>query len=239
MKRQLRALVVDDLSLARARVRRLLSAHDDIEVVGEAADAASATDLVVELRPDLLMLDINLPGLSGLDLARSLSASLRPLIVFLTAHAEHALPSWQVGAVDYLLKPVGEDRLALAMDRVRAALAATRRNAAADIPPLVIRDGLQTDFVALADIDYVDVAGHYLCVHVGQRTHLLRGALADLARQIAPAGFVRVHRSVLVPTAAIVAISGRRNGDADLTLRCGAVVPMSRSYRAAIGDLGT
>ncbi len=196
MKRHLRVLVVDDLPLARARVCRLLTAHNDIQVVGEAAEAATATQLVVELRPDLLMLDINLPGLSGLDFARSLSVSLRPLIVFLTAHAEHALPSWEIGAVDYLLKPVAEDRLALAMERVRAVLTGTPRNAASDFRPLVIRDGVKTDFVAPADIDYIDVAGHYLCVHVGQRTHLLRGSLADLARQMIPAGFVRVHRSV-------------------------------------------
>lgn len=238
MTRPIRTLVVDDLPLARSRVRRLLSAHDDIEVVGEAADAATATHQVVELHPHLLMLDINMPGLSGLDLARSLSVSLRPSIVFLTAHAEHALPSWEVGAVDYLLKPIGEERLALALDRVRAVMATTPRSAVADAPPLAIRDGMHTDFVSPADIDYVDVAGHYLCIHVGRRTHLLRASLADLARQLGPSGFVRVHRSVLVPTDAVIAVSGRRNGDGNLTLRCGAVVPLSRGYRAAIDNIG-
>ena len=230
----IRAVIVDDLELARARVRRLLGAHDDIAVSGEAADAAQATTLVLALRPTLLMLDINMPGLSGLDLARTFSDTIRPLIIFLTAHAEYALPSWEVGAVDYLLKPVGEDRLALALDRARAILIARPDGSSTEATPVVVRDGARTSFVAPADIDYVDVAGHYLCVHVGPVTHLLRASLSELTQQLAPAGFVRVHRSVIVPARSIVALRRRRNGDADLTLRCGAVVPMSRAYRGVI-----
>ena len=235
----IRALIVDDLGLARDRVRRLLGPHADVAVVGEAADAAAATALVLETRPDLLMLDIAMPGMSGLDLARSFTNGARPLVVFLTAHAEHAVPSYDVGAVDYLLKPVDGGRLALALDRVRAALSRrSDRDGDGGVPPVSAPDGARTTYVAVVDIDYVEVAGHYLCLHVGRETHLLREPLVAFAERLAPAGFVRVHRSVLVRPCDVVEVTRRRNGDADLTLRCGAVVPMSRAYGGGLNLAG-
>ncbi len=222
----MRALLVDDVPLAREKLRHLLAAHADISIVGEAGDIVQARDLVARTPVDLLLLDIHLPGDNGLQLAEQL-AKRAPLIIFVTAHAEHAVASYAVDAVDYLLKPLAADRLAVALERARR-----RLRAHGDAPqPLCIRNGGNVDYIALQDIDYIDNAGHYACVHVGRQVHLLRESIGRLAAQLAAAGFVQIQRAVIVNRNRIRALEPRHNGDATVILVDGTRLPLSRLYR--------
>ncbi len=228
----IRTLVVEDAPLARAALLRLLAAHPDVELVGEAASATDGLELAETLTPALIFLDIQLPDFDGIELARRLPAP-RPALVFLTAFPQHALPAFEVEALDYLLKPASADGLARALDRVRRALAPPPQAAAAGLAHLEIRDNGRTRFVPLTAIDHVDAAGHYLCVHVGHDVHLLRTPIAELAQRLG-AAFVRTHRSALVRVDRIAAIVDRRNGDGDVELTSGGRVPLSRSYRVEV-----
>lgn len=227
----IRTLLVEDAPLARAGLRRLLAAHDDISVIGEVATLADGLAQANALQPDLAFLDIELPDGTGLMLAEQLGPS-RPALIFLTAFAEHALPAFGVEALDYLLKPATELDVARALDRVRRMSA---RNVVDTAHPthLEIRDGTRTSFVALNTIDRVDAAGHYLCVHAGGEVYLLRTPMAELIDRLG-AAFVRIHRSSVVRVDQVVAINGRRNGDGDVRLASGAVIPLSRTYRAVL-----
>ncbi|MEG1680639.1 MAG: response regulator, partial [Stenotrophomonas sp.] len=148
----IRTLMVDDVALARDKLRHLLAAHPDIQVVGEASSITQARSLLATEQVELLLLDIQLPDEDGLQLARSLPAPA-PAIIFTTAHAEHALASYELGAVDYLPKPLDAGRLAVALDRLRRHLA---REVINPLTPLCIRNGSRTDYVSPADIDYID-----------------------------------------------------------------------------------
>lgn len=228
----IRTILVEDAPLAREALVRLLKAHPDVELVGEAASASEGLALAAALSPALMFLDIQLPDLDGIELARRLPEP-RPALVFLTAFAEHALPAFEVEALDYLLKPANAEGLARALDRVRRALG--RPVALSGVSPehLEIRDGSRTLFVPLTAIDHIDAAGHYLCVHVERDVHLLRVPMAELVERLGPA-FVRTHRSALVRVDRIAAITDRRNGDGDVALIGGGRVPLSRNYRAEV-----
>ncbi len=225
----IRTLLIDDVALAREKLRHLLGPHADIQIVGEAPSIAQARSLLATEQVELLLLDIELPDEDGLQLARSLPAPA-PAIIFTTAHTEHALTSYELGAVDYLPKPLDANRLAIALDRLRRHLAHGTNNPHA---PLCIRNGSRTDYVSPADIDYIDSAGHYACLHVGKQVHLLRDSIGRLAEQLAPAGFVQVQRAVIVNCARVRGLLPRRNGDATLELLDGTQLPLSRLHRAA------
>lgn len=225
----IRTLLIDDVALARDKLRHLLGAHLDIQIVGEACSIAEARALIAATQVDLLLLDIQLPDEDGLQLARTLPAPT-PAIIFTTAHAEHALASYELGAIDYLPKPLDASRLAVALDRLRRHLA---REVINPLAPLCIRNGNRSDYVSPANIDYIDSAGHYACLHVGTQVHLLRESIGRLAEQLAPAGFVQVQRGVIVNCARVRSLLPRRNGDATLELLDGAQLPLSRSHRDA------
>ena len=226
-----RAAIVEDVPLARERLRRMLEAHPGIRLVGEAGDMTTGAALLKSAAPDLVFLDVTLPDGEGPDLIRALAPDARPLIVFLTARADHAVPAFELEAVDYLLKPVGEAELARAVGR---ALRRLSPEGAIVETHVAIRNGRRTDLIPVAAIDHVEVAGHYLCLHAGGEVHLLREPAATFAERFARAGFVRCHRSALVRLGAIQRLEERRNGDADLILESGARVPLSRTFRPAL-----
>ncbi|WP_296246292.1 LytTR family DNA-binding domain-containing protein [uncultured Stenotrophomonas sp.] len=225
----IRTLLIDDVALAREKLRHLLGAHADIQIVGEAPSIAQARSLLAAEPVELLLLDIQLPDEDGLQLARSLAAPA-PAIIFTTAHAEHALASYELGALDYLPKPLDANRLAVALHRLRRHLARETIN---PLAPLCIRNGNRSDYVSPTDIDYIDSAGHYACLHVGKQVHLLRESIGRLAEQLAPAGFVQVQRAVIVNCARVRCLLPRRNGDATLELLDGTQLPLSRLHRDA------
>jgi two-component system LytT family response regulator len=224
----IRAAIIDDVRLARERVRLYLHRELDIAIVGEAADGANALALLEAQKPDLVFLDIALPDIDGVELMARLPEGERPSVIYLTAHENRAVDAFDLAAVDYLLKPFSRERFARALGRARRNLSMT--SAAPTSGHLAVKDGARVDLVPVATIDYIDAAGHYLCLHVGIHVHLLRMSLTDLHSQLDPKCFVRVHRSAIVQLDRIVAIQNLRNGDGELTLRDGARLNLSRTY---------
>jgi two-component system LytT family response regulator len=229
----MRVLVVDDEGPARRRLARMLAALAGVEVVGEAEDGLAARECIAALAPDLVLLDIHMPGLDGLTLAET---TPMPAIVFVTAHAEHAVRAFELAAVDYLLKPVTAERLALAVDRARARLG-TDRDAIAHVlpaardatiaPRLAAKDGASTRLFELADITRLFAADKYVVLVHDGREYLLERSLNDLERALATFGFVRVHRAELVNLAAVRALNVE-GGLAHVALRDGQTASVSR-----------
>ena len=235
----LRTLIIDDVPLARERVRLYLADEPDIAVVGEAANGREAVRTIASLAPDLVFLDVQMPDFDGFEVMKRIHHDLMPVIVFLTAHDEYALKAFEVNALDYLLKPFDRERFAQALNRARAQIRLRRGEKALEESPsylqrLAVREKGRTDVVAMQDIDYIDVAGHYLCVHVGKHVHLIRGGIGDLEKQLDPKEFVRAHRSAIVRLDRIKSLSGKRNGDCDIVLVNGTVIPLSRTHRDAV-----
>lgn len=225
----IRTLIVDDISLARARLIRLLASEPDVTIVGEASTLEAALERANVGDVDLILLDIGLPDGSGLDLVQHLE-ELVPHIVFITAYSAHAVRAFETGALDYLLKPVDPDRLQLAMRRVRERLDGKVERTVR----LAVQSGNRTVYLLPADIDYVDVAGHYVCIHVGKDTYLRRDSMASLAEALEPSGFLRIHRSSLVNVRRIAALRSARNQDALLELTDGTILRVSRQFRTQL-----
>lgn len=232
MTRPLSVLLVDDVALARHRLRALLARIPQVRVDAEAASLDQARQMLLGRRFDLLLLDLLLPDGRGWELPAQ-QPSLAAHTVFVTALPQHALHAFELGVADYLLKPVAMLRLQEAITRARR-LAGLGDDGESDAQALPVPAAGGTQYVPLAQIDYIDMAGHYACVHVGQRLHLLREPIARLAERLAPAGLLRVHRSVLVNPLRVQSIVERHNGDALLELAGGVQVPVSRSYRSAL-----
>jgi two-component system, LytTR family, response regulator len=227
----LKLLIVDDEPPARARLRRLLAAFDDIQVAGEAGDAAEALAQCAALQPDALLLDIRMPGTDGLDLAASLPDP-RPAVIFVTAYGDHALAAFDAAALDYLLKPVAPERLAQALERLRQRRAAMPR----PVPQrLLIPDRERLHVVPLEQITWLEAADNYVIVHTPDRAPLLRRTLASLLADLGP-GFVQTHRSAAVALAQVQQVSALEGGEARVLLRDGSQVRCSRQRRAALMD---
>lgn len=236
----IRTVIVDDVELARERVRQYLSGEDDIEVVGEAGTGAEAVRLIARLAPDLVFLDVKLPDFDGFAIAAKLP--VKPVIVYLTAHDDQALKAFEAGALDYLIKPFDRERFERALNRARMQIGLAQIGLKSAAPQagcdylkrLAIKDRDRTDVVATSEVDYIDVAGHYLCVHVGRQVHLIRGTLSELEDKLDPAEFARIHRSAIVRLDRVKSLVARRNGDSDLLLADGARLVMSRNYGEAV-----
>jgi two-component system LytT family response regulator len=184
--------------------------------------------------PDVAFLDVELPDFDGFEILRRLPSASRPVAIFLTAHGEQALEAFDVSAGDYLAKPFSRERFARALNRAREQLRLRRGAATAPreyLTRLAIREGQRADVLELRDVDYIDVGGHYLCIHVGRNVHLLRGQLADIEERLDPADFARIHRSAIVRLDRVKSLIARTNGDGDIILRDGRTLPLSRTYR--------
>lgn len=257
----IRILIVDDESLARKGLQLRLEALPDVEILGECGDGRSALNMVTELKPDLIFLDIQMPGMSGFDVVSNLQQDNMPLIVFVTAFDQYALEAFDVHAVDYLLKPIDTDRLAGALNRARDHLA--QKGAVTDKQRLLeliisitgksehsvsqllkdhsgfksypdrlaIKDGGETTLVEMKDIDWVDAAGDYMCIHENDRTHVMRITMKELEEKLDPARFQRVHRSTIVNLDRVQKVCSHMNGEFYLLLQNDASVKMSRSYK--------
>ena len=228
---RLRVLVVDDVQLARQRLERLLAAEPDVELVGSCADAVAALEALAGARPDLLLLDVEMPEIDGFGLLARLPAGMRPEVVFVTAYDQHAVRAFDVHAVDYLLKPVEPERLHAALARVRQRLAA--RGTAADAR-LLVRDGDGTQVLAMAQIDWIEAAGNYLCIRSLGRTHVQRCTLAQMEKRLDPRLFQRIHRSRIVNVERIARLVPQFNGDHTVVLHDGTELALSRTWRDAL-----
>lgn len=225
----MRVLIVDDEPPARARLRRLLEAVADIEVVGIAQDGEDALGQVAACAPDAIFLDVQMPGASGLDVAASLPDPA-PAVVFVTAFDQYAVQAFDAAAVDYLLKPVEPERLARALQRLRERVGEPARPAPAK---LLIPDRGRTHVVPVGEILWLEAADNYVVVHTTDRAPLMRRTLAGLLDDLGD-GFVRTHRSAAVALAHVTAVDPLEKGDATIVLRGGVAVPCSRQHRPAV-----
>ena len=261
----LTTIIVDDESLARRGLKLRLAELKGVEVLAECKNGREAISAIRELEPDLVFLDIQMPGLDGFDVVRELQSDDMPLIVFVTAFDQYAINAFDVHAVDYVLKPVDESRLEEAVERARTRLIDSttdnqkqrllevivdltgksesaiqemlQTDEAVFPDKLTIKDGAEVTLVATHDIDWVDAAGDYMCVHAQGVTHVMRSTMKDLEAQLDPATFLRIHRSTLVNVARVVKLSSHINGEFFLTLDCGARLKMSRTYKDKVAHL--
>jgi DNA-binding LytR/AlgR family response regulator len=225
----IRVLLVDDEPLARQRLRQMLADHADISVAGEAEHVDQARELVRSERPDLILLDIRMPGADGFALIDGLHLTPMPYIIFVTAYAEHAVEAFDAEAVDYLLKPFDEERLARALERARAAIA--RRGPQRHLERFAVTVGQLTRYVAAKEVDWIEGHGNYAKLHVGKGTHLVRTTLAALEQELDPACFTRVHRSAIIALDRVRELRSLGGGEYRVLLTDGTQVPMSQRYR--------
>jgi len=237
----IRALIVDDEPLARDRVRRLLADHADVEVVGESPDGPSAVHAVRNLQPDLLFLDVMMPGKDGFDVLDEL-ADAPPAVIFLTAYDRYAIRAFDACAIDYLLKPFDEERFAVAVERAKRALAAPASNAVATALPLPLAKGplrrlvVKTTkgrlrFVKTVDVAWVAAEGNYARVHVAGSDYLLRETLTAFETQLDKESFVRIHRSTIVNLDHVRELEPLSHGQYAVVLDEGTRLTLSRRFR--------
>jgi two-component system LytT family response regulator len=240
------AFIADDEPIARAGLRRMLEMTDRVDVIGEAATGTAAVEGIDRLRPDLVFLDIRMPGLLGTEVPARLTH--RPFIVFTTAHAEHAVAAFALGAVDYLLKPFGAVRLAQTLERVRGAFGEEGAVAPFDrlgetlgkgpLTRIFVRAGAAIVPVPVASIRWFEADGDYVTAHGEQGRHVLSLPLAHLEARLDPRRFVRIHRTHLVNLDHVVAF--RRHGKGGMTaeLRDGTRLAVSRARAQELRRLG-
>ncbi|HEY0928972.1 MAG TPA: LytTR family DNA-binding domain-containing protein [Gemmatimonas sp.] len=243
---KVRTFLADDEPVARAGLRAMLGAFEWVDVVGEAADGASAVQQIETLRPELVFLDVQMPALLGTDVLRQLT--WRPYVIFTTAFSEHAVTAFELGAVDYLLKPFGPSRLTAAMQRVQSAIgepapvdAVERLSGALSGGPinrLFVRIGGALVPLPVERVSRFEADGDYVIAHVEQARHLLRLSLARLEERLDRARFVRVHRAHLVNLESVRAFKPDTRGNLEAVMLDGARVPVSRSRAQEIRSLG-
>ncbi|MEZ5065806.1 MAG: response regulator [bacterium] len=248
----LRVVIVDDESLARSRVRDLLAREADVEIVGEADGGAPAIEMIRRTRPDLVLLDVQMPEVDGFDVLEALDddeADL-PEVIFVTAHDGHALRAFDAHALDYLLKPFRDERFRDALDRARAAIVHdSRRRLAQSIrrllgresgepvrDHLVVRSPGRVRLVPLDTIDWIESAGNYVMLHCGKESHLLRETMTELENRLDDTRWIRVHRTALVRLERVREVRVSPSGDGRIRLDNGVEVPLSRRYRKRFED---
>jgi two-component system, LytTR family, response regulator len=252
VKDPIRVLVVDDEAPARAALRRMLSDDAEVEVVGCCSDGKEALAAIRTSPPEVVFLDVRMPGLDGFQVMQA-AGPRPPRVVFVTAHAGHALEAFDVEAVDYVLKPFDDDRFARALARAKAAARADRTlalaaklsaevsGAAPEAPryleriAIPDRDGVRV--VPIEEVDWIEAQDYYAEVHSGGRGYLLRRSLKQLEERLDPRRFARVHRSAIVNVARIQSLRPATHGERDLVLRDGTQLKLSRMYRDRLAEL--
>jgi two-component system LytT family response regulator len=252
----LRVMLVDDEPLGRERLRNLLSREPGVTIAGEAANGEEAVESIRRLRPDLVFLDVQMPGLTGFGVLERLGADAPPAVIFVTAHDQFALKAFEVHAVDYLLKPFDRERFQRALqragDRLRSAqpddlsarltamLAHLQPATAVPKPPerIAVKSGGRVTFVNVADIDWVGSADNYVELHVGDHSHLLRDTMAATEVRLPADKFVRISRTAIVNTERVKELQPLFHGEYSVTLKNGVKLTLSRSHRDQLARLG-
>lgn len=249
----IRAVLVDDEPPARRKLRHLLASEIDISIVGEAGSGAEAVELLNRVQPDLAFLDIQLPDCTGFDVVESLQARDRTHLIFITAHDSYAVKAFEVSAVDYLLKPVEPSRFAQSLTRIRRTLDAPASSQIASrldelvsalradpayVRRLLVQEGERSLFVEVNRIDWLESARNYVCIHCGDRTHVLRSSLESVAAKLDPSVFRRINRSEIVNLDRVAEVRSWFHGDQKIILKSGEELSWSRRYRTgSIADL--
>lgn len=261
----IRTIIVDDESLARRGLAIRLQDYADIEIVAQCKNGREALEAIQTHSPDLVFLDIQMPGIDGFEVVRNIQTESMPLIVFATAFDHYAVDAFQVHAIDYVLKPVDAKRLDLAIGRVRQHLEQSIANnqkqrlldlisnITGETPSTIkdmlvkdsektspypekisIKDGSETSLVTTRDIDWIDAAGDYMCLHADDKVHVLRSTMKKIEEKLDPKLFQRIHRSTIVNLEKIEKVCSHINGEFFIIVKGGARLKMSRSYRDKI-----
>ena len=229
------ALVVDDESLARSNLTVLLRADPDMACVTECGSGMEAVEEIRKSKPDLVFLDVQMPECGGFDVLELLGNDL-PIIIFVTAHDEYALRAFEAGALDYLLKPFDNARFGRALNRAKDKLAHYAPSAPRPAQRLVIKNRTQVLFLNIADIDWIEAAGYYACVHVGSDTHIIRRTLLDLEQDLGGERFSRIHRSVIVNLDRIQGLEVQNGGEYEVVLKSKVRLQLSRRFRKTLEE---
>jgi two-component system LytT family response regulator len=244
----IRAVLVDDEPPARRKLRHLLASETDVSIVGEAGSGADAVELLNRVQPDLAFLDVQLPDCTGFDVVESLQSRDRTQLIFVTAHEDYALKAFEVSAVDYLLKPVEPSRFSQSLARIRRTIDAPASNQIASrldelvsalrsdpayVRRLLVQEGERSLFVEVSRIDWLESARNYVCIHCGDRTHVLRASLESVAAKLDPSVFRRISRSEVVNLDRIAEVRSWFHGDQKIILKTGKELNWSRRYRTA------
>jgi two-component system LytT family response regulator len=223
-------VIVDDEPLARSNLAVLLGLDPTIEIVGECSTGIDAPALIRNTKPDLLFLDVQMPECDGFDVLELLGKDVPPAVVFVTAYDQYALRAFEAGALDYLLKPFDNARFDLALDRAKQKIALSK-----DLPKklerLAIKNAGQVSFLRVSEIDWIEAADYYACLHVGQRSHMLRRSISELEQDLDSAIFCRIHRSTIVNINRVNGLKLNEEGEYEVLLENGTRLRLSRSYR--------
>jgi len=227
---KIRTLIVDDEPPARANLRVLLRRDHEVDILAECGSGAEALTEIRSKKPDLVFLDVQMPECDGFDVLELLGAELPPAIIFVTAYDQYALRAFEAGALDYLLKPFDNARFERALARAKERIAHANP-AAKRLDRFAIKGTGQASFVNISEIDWIEAADYYACLHVGAKSHLLRRSMAELEEDLDPTRFCRIHRSAIVNLERVQALELREDGEHDAVLRDGTRLRMSRRYR--------
>jgi two-component system LytT family response regulator len=232
----IRALVVDDEPLARRNVTVLLRDDPQIESVEECGSGGEAIEVIRRWKPDLVFLDVQMPECGGFDVIELLGVDLPRAIIFVTAYDEYALRAFEAGALDYLLKPFDDARFDRALSRAKDKLAHYASLPAPSAKRLVVRSPGRLLFLDVPDIDWIEAASYYACLHVGGETHIIRRTLSELERDLGEEQFIRIHRSIIVNVDRIHGLELQRGGDYEVVLKSKVRLRLSRRFRKRLED---
>ena len=257
--KKIRTMIVDDEPLARSGLRKMLENDETIDVVAEAANGRAALELLKQKKPELMFLDVQMPGLSGVQLLEQIPANLRPVIVFTTAFDEYAVKAFELHAVDYLLKPFSNRRFAAALERAKAAhrsrhtmqldrqleeltaylhRQARAPDAGAGLPDrIVVKADGDLHFIDYADVIWIEGQGDYLKIHAGRNSVLFRETMAHMETRLPPGRFVRVHKSAIVNVDHVRRLKPIHYGDHALETSDGSSIRVGRVFRDKLAAL--
>ncbi len=227
------AILVDDEPLARSNLAVFLREDPQIEIIAECGSGVDAPALIRNAKPQLVFLDVQMPECDGFDVLELLGKDVPPAVVFVTAYDQYALRAFEAGALDYLLKPFDNTRFELALNRAKQKIAHSRDNPG-KLERLSIKSAGQITFVKVSDIDWIEAADYYACLHVGAKTHMLRRTISELEQDLDPVIFCRIHRSTIVNCERISGLKLNEDGDYDVLLINGARLRLSRTYRKQV-----
>ena len=250
---KIRSYILDDESLARERVRSLLAAEPDVDVVGEQGDPQAAVAEISVLKPDLLLLDVQMPVMDGFSVLKSIPPDELPVVIFITAFDAYAIQAFDAHAVDYLLKPLDDDRFRESIERARSHVQQRSRQEVGQhlltmlrdlqsgsdqkhVQRLVVKSSGRVLFLRTDDIDWIEAAGNYLRLHVGQETHLLRETMNNIEKKLEPSKFLRIHRSTIVNVERVKELQPWFGGEYIVILRSGKQLTLSRTYRGRLQE---
>ena len=229
----LRTLVVDDEALARRNLVVLLCQDPNIGSIVECGSGMEAIAEIRRTKPDLVFLDVQMPECDGFDVLEMLGGDMPPAVIFVTAYDQYALRAFEAGALDYLLKPFDDARFARALERAKERV---DRDDPRAMSRIAVKNRGQTLFVNVSDIDWIEAASYYACLHVGEDTHIVRRTLQELEQDLDGRSFVRIHRSIIVNCDKVSKLELQSGGEYEVVLNSGARLRLSRRFRKPFQD---